>query len=58
MSSVDFFYEGVPIAIQCDENDKMDEIIQRFCKKISKNQDEIYFIYGGEIIKKMKHLPK
>lgn len=52
MSSVDFFYEGVPITIQCDENDIMDEIIQRFCKKISKNQDEIYFIYGGEIIKK------
>ena len=28
MSSVDFFYEGVPIAIQCDENDKMDEIVK------------------------------
>ena len=54
MSSVDFFYEGKSLTIQCDERDKMDKIIKKFCEKINKNKDEIYFIYGGNFVKENK----
>ena len=54
MSSVDFIFEGKPLTIQCNEKDKMDEIIKKFCEKINKNKDEIYFIYGGNFVKENK----
>ena len=54
MSSVDFIFEGKPLTIQCNEKDKMDELITKFCEIINKKKDEIYFIYGGNFVKENK----
>ena len=47
MSTIDFIYNEATTTIQCNDNDKIEDIIQKFCKKINKNKDSLYFIYGG-----------
>ena len=51
MSSTEFNYEGSIINIQCNPEEKMEEILQRFAAKVGKNKEELYFIYGGGIVK-------
>jgi len=50
MSTSEFILDGTKINIQCDLNEKMEEIIKRFISKIGKKEDELYFIYGGSLI--------
>ena len=50
MSTIDFIYNEATTTIQCNDNDKIEDIIQKFCKKINKNKDSLYFIYGGNIL--------
>ena len=52
MASVDFIYNGITTtSIQCNENDKIDEILNKFCIKVEQNPDDLLFLYGGDILK-------
>ena len=54
MAEVIFIYEGIETSIQCNINDKIEEIINKFLLKINtigKNSNLIY-LYNGEGIQK------
>ena len=50
MSKIIFSYNGLETIIQCNEEEKMKEIIKRYKNKI-KVEESIYFIYNGILIK-------
>ena len=52
MVEVIFNYEGINTIIQCNINDKMKDIINRFLIKIRKNENDnnLLYIYGANII--------
>ena len=50
MANVEFTYEGQYINIQCNENDKLEKIIQNFCIQIQKSKEQLHFLYSGQII--------
>ena len=52
MAKAEFLYNGSKIIIHCDDNDKLESIIQKFSIKIQKNVDELSFLYGGKFIDK------
>ena len=52
MAKAEFLYNGAKIVIQCDDNDKLESIFQKFSIKIQKNVDELCFLYGGKFIDK------
>jgi hypothetical protein len=52
MSTVEFIYNEEKADIQCKENDKLIDIIQRFCIKVEKNIDKMHFLYNGSIVDK------
>ena len=47
MAEIIFNYEGVNTTIQCNENDKVKDIINKFLIKIQKQDDNLYFLYNG-----------
>ena len=50
MASVEFVDGGIKAIIQCNENDKLEDIIQRYCFKTEKNIEKMIFLYSGNII--------
>ena len=50
MSLVKFIYKGSEIIIQCQEIDKMKDIINKFVIKVEKDINNLYFMYNGNII--------
>ena len=50
MVSVEFVDNGIKTIIQCNENDKLEDIIQRYCLKTQKNIEKMIFLYSGNII--------
>ena len=50
MATVDFYFEGRNITIQCNKNDKMKQIFQRFLSKNSLSPNSVIFIYDGNNI--------
>ena len=50
MSIVNFLYKGTETTIQCQENEKMKEICNKFGLKIKVDMKNIYFLYNGNII--------
>ena len=50
MAEIEFNYEGSKINIQCNPEEKIEEIINKFIAKIGKNKSELYFLYGGGIL--------
>ena len=50
MSEVEFNYEGITLNIQCNPEEKLDEIIKRFIIKVGKKKEELFFIYGGDVV--------
>ena len=50
MSIVEFNYKNVITIIQCLNDEKLEDILNRFTVKIEKKIDNLYFIYGGKII--------
>ena len=50
MASVEFVDDGIKTIIQCNENDKLEDIIQRYCFKTEKNIEKMIFLYSGNII--------
>ena len=54
MASIKFLYEGRDGSIQCQMEDKIDDIFQKFLSKINMHDDinSVFFLYNGEIIEK------
>ena len=52
MAEVDFNYEGYRTTIQCNSNDKMEDIFKKFFIKTNTNENSVIFLYGGTQIKK------
>ena len=50
MKQVEFQYNGSITIIQCNENDKMKEICNKFVIKIGSEINSLYFIYAGKMI--------
>ena len=48
MSQVEFQYNGGNTTIQCNESDKMSDIIKKFASKAQINIDLLYFSYDGK----------
>ena len=52
MAEVNFTYEGINTSIQCDIDDKIKDIINKFLIKINKNENiNLYYLYDGTQIK-------
>ena len=52
MTEIEFNYEGAKIIIQGNLDEKLEEIIKRFAIKAQKSKDDLYFLYGGNLINK------
>ena len=50
MSNVIFIYNGISIKIPCSKEDKMKDICLKFASKVDININNIYCLYGGNII--------
>lgn len=50
MSKVEFNYNGVVFLVQCQNDDKMKDIISKFLTKAGRNKKNIYFLYNGRVI--------
>ena len=50
MSEIIFLYNGQEIAIQCNNNEKFNSIIDKFCQKSKLSKNNIYFLFGGKIL--------
>ena len=50
MATAIFLFNGNQIKVQCSKEDKMKDICLKFVSKINMNINNIYFIYGGNII--------
>ena len=51
MTEVIFYYNGITIEIQCNSNDKMKDICERFCTKSNMDINSGCFLYNGDKIK-------
>ena len=52
MAEVVFNYEGIDTTIQCNLDDKMKDIINKFLVKINGNENNLCFLYNGNRINK------
>ena len=51
MAEVIFNYEGINTIIQCDENEKIEEIIKKILIKINNSQNNnLVYLYNGQKI--------
>jgi hypothetical protein len=52
MSEIIFTYKGLDTLIQCQNEEKVNDAINRFIHKTEIDINSIYFIYGGSIVNK------
>ena len=50
MVEIEFIYGGIKTIIQCNINEKMNDIYNKYIIKIGKNINDIHFIYDGNKI--------
>lgn len=50
MNKVDFTYNDDKFIVQCNNGDKMKDIISKFLSKIGKERKNVVFLYNGLII--------
>jgi len=50
MASIEFIYNENILLIQCDKNDRMKEIINKYILKTSIKKNSVIFLYSGNII--------
>jgi len=50
MTSIEFIYNGNSILIQCDKNDRIKEIINKYILKASLDKNSVIFLYSGQNI--------
>ena len=48
MASIEFLYNGKKNIIQCNLNEKIKEMCQKFINKTGINKNNIYFLYDGK----------
>jgi hypothetical protein len=48
MTEISFNYNGKKIIIQCQKNDKMKDIYNKFATKTGADVSSLYFVYGGD----------
>ena len=48
MNNIEFSYKGTKTIIQCNSDEIMKDIIQKFLVKIQVKQEDVYFLYNGE----------
>ena len=51
MTCIEFDYKGNKTIIQCNNNEKLKDIFQKFLNKLGITKDSVYFIYGSNVIK-------
>ena len=56
MSKIIFIYKGINTEIQCNINEKLEDILKRYANKIGINISKIYFMYNGNKINDNKAL--
>ncbi len=49
MAQVEFQYNGINTIIQCQENQKMSEICDKFISKSNLNENELIYFYDGKV---------
>ena len=54
MITIEIFYEGKSESLQIDENEIFKDMFVKFCSKLNKNRDEIFFFYEGKLIDENK----
>ena len=47
-----FFYEGKSVTIQCQENDKIDDIFNKYCLKAGLSTVDTKFYYNSREVKR------
>ena len=47
MAEINFIYEQKTIIIQCNKDQKMEEICSNLSSKININRNSLLFLYGG-----------
>ena len=47
-----FFYEGKSITIQCQEDEKIDDVFNRYCIKAGLSTDDTKFFYNSREVKR------
>ena len=52
MCEIIFNYKGLDTLIQCQNEEKVNDAINRFIQKIDTDINSIYFIYGGSVVNK------
>ena len=50
MTSIEFDYNGKKTIIQCNNNEKLKDIFQKFLNKLGITKDSVYFIYGSNVV--------
>ena len=50
MSKVIFNYKGIETEIQCNLNEKIEDLYKKYETKIGKDISKLYFIYNGNKI--------
>ena len=50
MSEIIFIYKGYEIPIQCSQEEKMKNVMEKLYQKINVNKDDIYALYDGNIL--------
>ena len=58
MSKVIFNYKGIETEIQCNLNEKIEDLYKKYETKIGKDISKLYFIYNGNKINDNKNLIK
>ena len=48
MCQAEFLYYGINTIIQCNEDEKMADIIKKFCIKCEINGNNVYYAYNGK----------
>lgn len=47
---MNFNYKGISTIIQCNNNDKLKKICEKFCIKLKIDINNLIFIYSGNIL--------
>ena len=50
MSEIIFIYKGNEIPIQCNQGEKMKNIMEKLCIKLNVTKNEIYGLYNGKLL--------
>ena len=56
MATINFTYNGISTTIQCNKDEKMRDIFDKFVSKSNLDINKIQFLYGGNIINNSSEL--